>query len=269
MTELPAWTWSKDILPEAKAEKAEAVMGKAKALREPLESTARAIMGYDEMIGADAEVEPELEYYTVRLLADRTHFGWNNDEVTQAFINEFELKTSPSRFIEVSEENLFKVTMTHACVNATCSDLGEELDFDATSYGEAGYAVVCDQCGEAMPLKGMRLARSLLSDSGGPTVLGAVHTGDSPDVQYWAICEEVGRCYGGPEEGGWWYPAGELVGAEPFDSRAEANEALDEMRRNWSVPHDSSSTSYSHYVDEFPVGEEPKKNWPSVKPHYE
>lgn len=38
------------------------------------------------------------------------------------------------------------------------------------------------------------------------------------------------QCYGGPEEGGWWYDRYELVGSKPFQSRDEATNWLEAAR---------------------------------------
>jgi hypothetical protein len=45
----------------------------------------------------------------------------------------------------------------------------------------------------------------------------------------------VGRCYGGPEEGGWWWDCYEYVRGYKFDTAAEAEQAEDELRELWNA----------------------------------
>ena len=48
---------------------------------------------------------------------------------------------------------------------------------------------------------------------------------------------EVGTCYGGPEEGGWWYPAGEPVECcGTFETLAPALKAARQLRERIKQP---------------------------------
>ena len=84
---------------------------------------------------------------------------------------------------------------------------------------------------------------------------------------------EVHRCYGGPEEGGWWYDAGHCVRTEivwrPLSSmvgrQLEAEYSNEGRRELSSVLSDGR---YYVAVDDAPPGSE-KSAYPSTIPHYE
>lgn len=48
----------------------------------------------------------------------------------------------------------------------------------------------------------------------------------TPDPCFVSIYRES-RCYGGPEEGGWWYSRSEFEGGIPFQTREEAEKWLE------------------------------------------
>ena len=52
-------------------------------------------------------------------------------------------------------------------------------------------------------------------------------------TQYWVTPYNVERCYGGPEEGGWWFDAGEPMvelSLGPFDNIDDARRMQDALR---------------------------------------
>ena len=78
----------------------------------------------------------------------------------------------------------------------------------------------------------------------------------------------VERCYGGPEEGGWWYDAG-----EPIESRLVGpNEDLDSMVAVMRARHPRTDKRFSVNGGEdydVVVEEHFATPYPSVRPHYE
>lgn len=80
----------------------------------------------------------------------------------------------------------------------------------------------------------------------------------------------VQRCYGGPEEGGWWYDAGEPVASVPVWSNEEKEETKLKLKEKFNndenVPISSvlSKGEYQIYVeDDF------AQIFPKSKPYYE
>lgn len=79
----------------------------------------------------------------------------------------------------------------------------------------------------------------------------------------------VRRCYGGPEEGGWWFDAGELlrtvvVAAADAGERAKALEA--EYSNDGRRPLFSVLSTGEYRVS---VDDKPGRDWPVERPHYE
>lgn len=87
-------------------------------------------------------------------------------------------------------------------------------------------------------------------------------------------CYKVSLCYGGPEEGGWWYDAGEPLASVPLDSSAtetEIERVREDLyakfgqpskglgRRSASDPEDIEVYVEYNFADYFP----------KEKPHYE
>jgi hypothetical protein len=90
---------------------------------------------------------------------------------------------------------------------------------------------------------------------------------DPPGKRYVNVYE-VSRHYGGPEEGGWWYDAGEPIASIPCDTQAEA----DKVKQAYRDRYPGTTNRYSvlggtDYVvtieDEFATA------WPTERPHYE
>ena len=54
---------------------------------------------------------------------------------------------------------------------------------------------------------------------------------ESKPVKTWYVCLCINqRCYGGPEEGGWWYDRGELIEYQAFNNEDTANEVAEKVR---------------------------------------
>src|SRR5262245_24713944 len=47
----------------------------------------------------------------------------------------------------------------------------------------------------------------------------------------WVNVYDVSRCYGGPEEGGWWFDAGTCEAAHPCYSDEDANVLVEALKR--------------------------------------
>lgn len=93
---------------------------------------------------------------------------------------------------------------------------------------------------------------------------------------------EIAQCYGGPEEGGWWYKAGEpvqqngkfLVMVEDEETayevcramnKAEIERAKNEEDYEYTSVLSYKSTHYEYDVSEYPFAEP----FPKERPHYE
>lgn len=80
---------------------------------------------------------------------------------------------------------------------------------------------------------------------------------------------DVTRHFGGREEGGWWYNAGELV-----ETVETTEEKCDEVRAQLLEKHKGRNVGDIYSVLggvllEVQVDEEPGANWPAERPHYE
>lgn len=81
---------------------------------------------------------------------------------------------------------------------------------------------------------------------------------------------ELDRLYGGPEEGGWWYEAGEIQRVYVFTSWEEATAARDRIveahpttANRYSVLYHGGDIQVSH------PARKPGEDYPKVRPHYE
>jgi hypothetical protein len=80
---------------------------------------------------------------------------------------------------------------------------------------------------------------------------------------------EIGRAYGGPEEGGWWYDYGLFEGCEGmFTTRKEAREFADALTLVEGLQPDLNSVN-TDYIVKFFVEEESGAHWPGEVPRYE
>lgn len=53
----------------------------------------------------------------------------------------------------------------------------------------------------------------------------------SKQANTWYVCLCINqRCYGGPEEGGWWYDRGELCEYQVFNNEDTANEVAEKVK---------------------------------------
>jgi hypothetical protein len=82
----------------------------------------------------------------------------------------------------------------------------------------------------------------------------------------------VDQCYGGPEEGGWYYDAGTLLASVPVTSREDADQARERLREmfgpdyadNKPREHTNGGPNLEIYIDE-----EIGRDFPARKPFYE
>lgn len=87
-------------------------------------------------------------------------------------------------------------------------------------------------------------------------------------VRWWVNTYEIGRAYGGPEEGGWWFDTGTPVVTVPCGSYASA-ERVQEMLTN-KYPGNGQVGSVIYNGGDFItlIEEERGKMYPSEWPHY-
>ena len=92
---------------------------------------------------------------------------------------------------------------------------------------------------------------------------------ENPKVRF-VNAYRVRRCYGGPEEGGWWYDAGELLLCEPHTAE-EAEARAAELRAgefsNEGLRPLSSVLSTGRF--DVRVDARPGADWPDARPRYE
>ncbi len=86
----------------------------------------------------------------------------------------------------------------------------------------------------------------------------------------WAAAYEVTQCYGGPEEGGWWFQSGHLVEAKRFPNRAQAWKQVEAWRKE---KYPSTGKQYSviggEDYDCWVEDEYPADFFPTERPFYE
>lgn len=110
------------------------------------------------------------------------------------------------------------------------------------------------------PFRVVRVEWTEIGTSTGPTWCVAVYEG--------------GLAYGGAEEGGWWYWAGERVEDSPILNAPSEEEAFGLaaiLREYW--PQGSDRTNVHPNEDDYEVavfvGKEPPRYVPETRPHYE
>jgi len=89
-------------------------------------------------------------------------------------------------------------------------------------------------------------------------------------TQQWFVgVYEVGRCYGGPEEGGWWYDTGKIVRQTAVASRDEAEQVRETLRAKY--PDTGASSNYHGGEDyRISINLEPHADYfPAEAPRYE
>ena len=86
---------------------------------------------------------------------------------------------------------------------------------------------------------------------------------------YYVNKYEIGRAYGGPEEGGWWFDYGIFDGCEAmFTTYEEAREFADALTLR-EGPQGNLGSVNTEYVVKFFVEEEAGADWPEETPRYE
>jgi len=99
----------------------------------------------------------------------------------------------------------------------------------------------------------------------------ALRVGSVPGpAQLWVNVYSVTRHYGGPEEGGWWYDAGEVVASTPADNEDEANQLAATCREKFKDMEWGNIYSVNGGVQiRVLVEDQPGEAWPARTPHYE
>lgn len=86
----------------------------------------------------------------------------------------------------------------------------------------------------------------------------------------WVNVYKVTRHYGGPEEGGWWYNAGEPIHTESCDTEAEAESMKARLEQLYADQKHGNIYSVNGGVDiDVYVEGHEGKPWPETIPHYE
>lgn len=86
----------------------------------------------------------------------------------------------------------------------------------------------------------------------------------------WVVVHEVGREYGGPEEGGWWYDTGRVVYRRrvmPDESQADQLAQAERLFDTTTSHRFSMSRRGTDYRAS--VGSDRGEDYPEVRPHYE
>lgn len=138
--------------------------------------------------------------------------------------------------------------MTRSYIAATlpqyrCRDCDSLLDIDELGENDGGYSV-CPHCGTDEP--------------------GYEH--DRP-ARWWSVgLYEIGRAYGGPEEGGWWYDVGTLTDpwtVRGFDTEVAAREYLDHLWAHRRELCGDYRIEPRGFTESLPV-----LGFPARRPHY-
>lgn len=85
---------------------------------------------------------------------------------------------------------------------------------------------------------------------------------------------DITRCFGGPEEGGWWYDAGECIEIHRVaaTSKEECVAIAAALRTDLSAEFPRTAKRYSvlggEDYDIF-IQDDPGSDFPEVRPHYE
>lgn len=87
-------------------------------------------------------------------------------------------------------------------------------------------------------------------------------------IRWWVAVFEIDRCYGGPEEGGWWFDAGEVKQVVPASSYEQAEEIRDALSERWPSLDNSSSVIYSGGDYRVGICKSYPEDYPQRVPHY-
>jgi len=101
---------------------------------------------------------------------------------------------------------------------------------------------------------------------------GEVHTDENDDPYWFVTVYEINRAYGGPEEGGWYYDTGRLMGWWQASSCEEAYELADSLENETYRPNgNSGSVVYvgGDYSFEITRGAPGPEFYPEETPRYE
>lgn len=79
---------------------------------------------------------------------------------------------------------------------------------------------------------------------------------------------DVTRCYGGPEEGGWWYDAGDCILALECATKEEARFVAEQLRVEYPRTDKRYSVVGGEDYDVL-VENSPGESFPEVRPIYE
>jgi hypothetical protein len=92
---------------------------------------------------------------------------------------------------------------------------------------------------------------------------------------WWVTVYSVTQCYGGAEEGGWWFDVGEVLCNVPFETVADARVSTARLLRMFSDPRNGykdqyGKTSVMNGNDiSTRIGRTPGQNFPVARPSYE
>jgi len=87
---------------------------------------------------------------------------------------------------------------------------------------------------------------------------------------YYVNRYDIGRAYGGPEEGGWWYNYGIFDRCEAmFTTRREAEAARDRLNFEAEKSNGDLNSVNCGEVIFFNVETNQGQDWPQERPHYE
>jgi hypothetical protein len=107
----------------------------------------------------------------------------------------------------------------------------------------------------------------IISDSG--EVVEMYNNEVTPLIKFINVYE-VERCYGGPEEGGWWYDVGEPVASVPYANEHDGQRIRHEMKQMY--PRSKGQGRYSVFGGpDYEVYSEDQfaRPFPKERPHYE
>lgn len=87
---------------------------------------------------------------------------------------------------------------------------------------------------------------------------------------FYANAYLVTRHYGGPEEGGWWFDAGELLATTPYETEEQAKTEAERLKELYSNKEwgDVSSVNGGAEVEAYAT-DEMGESYPKERPYYE
>lgn len=97
----------------------------------------------------------------------------------------------------------------------------------------------------------------------------SVRATEERPATYWSVAVySVGRQYGGPEEGGWWYDAGSLERPGLVRGFEDYDEAEAYLKKLWDETPDEDKRGDSRVVVRGYTERLPEYHWPRVRPRY-